>query len=80
MAPKPLAPLAKRLFKGVVLLEVAGVLGAYGLFHKMNTSQDFRNSMNNMLPSVLEVYYKSNEYAGVYGIREKDLEDWSKKA
>ncbi|XP_029589902.1 protein CEBPZOS [Salmo trutta] len=80
MAPKPLAPLAKRLFKGVLLLEVAGVLGAYGLFYKMNTSQDFRNSMNNMLPSVLEVYYKSNEYAGVYGIREKDLEDWSKKA
>ncbi|XP_045551579.1 protein CEBPZOS [Salmo salar] len=80
MAPKTLAPLAKRLFKGVVLLEVAGVLGAYGLFYKMNTSQDFRNSMNNMLPSVLEVYYKSNEYAGVYGIREKDLEDWSKKA
>ncbi|CDQ68541.1 protein CEBPZOS [Oncorhynchus tshawytscha] len=79
MAPKPLAPLARRLFKGVVLLEVAGVLGAYGLFYKMNTSQDFRNRMNNMLPSVLEVYYKSNEYAGVYGIREKDLEDWSKK-
>nr|XP_046147218.1 protein CEBPZOS-like [Oncorhynchus gorbuscha]XP_046147219.1 protein CEBPZOS-like [Oncorhynchus gorbuscha] len=79
MAPKPLAPLARRLFKGVVLLEVAGVLGAYSLFYKMNTSQDFRNRMNNMLPSVLEVYYKSNEYAGVYGIREKDLEDWSKK-
>nr|XP_029508029.1 protein CEBPZOS [Oncorhynchus nerka]XP_029508030.1 protein CEBPZOS [Oncorhynchus nerka]XP_029508031.1 protein CEBPZOS [Oncorhynchus nerka]XP_029508032.1 protein CEBPZOS [Oncorhynchus nerka] len=79
MAPKPLAPLARRLFKGVVLLEVAGVLGAYGLFYRMNTSQDFRNRMNNMLPSVLEVYYKSNEYAGVYGIREKDLEDWSKK-
>lgn len=39
MAPKPLAPLARRLFKGVVLLEVAGVLGAYGLFYKMNTSQ-----------------------------------------
>lgn len=42
MAPKPLAPLAKRLFKGVVLLEVAGMLGAYGLFfffYKMYTSQ-----------------------------------------
>ncbi|KAJ8008884.1 hypothetical protein DPEC_G00083070 [Dallia pectoralis] len=80
MAPKPFAPFAKRLFKGILLLEVAGVLGAYGLFHKMNSSQDFRNNMNNSFPFVLEVYYKSNEHAGVYGIREKDLEDWSKKA
>ncbi|KAL0967280.1 hypothetical protein UPYG_G00250240 [Umbra pygmaea] len=80
MAPKPFAPLAKTLFKGLILLELAGVMGAYVLYYQMNSSQDFRNSMNNRLPSVLEVYYKSNEYAGVYGIREKDLEDWSKKA
>ncbi|KAM4771564.1 protein CEBPZOS [Rhinophrynus dorsalis] len=72
-------PIAKRIFKGVVLLEVAGVVGAYALFHKMNASQDFRYSMNRRFPSVLEVYYKSNEWAGNYGIREQDAETWSTK-
>ncbi|KAM4633868.1 protein CEBPZOS-like isoform 2-T3 [Polymixia lowei] len=79
MPPKPLEPLAKRLFKGVIVLELLGVFGAYGLFHMMNTSQEFRNTMNRRFPSVLEVYYQSNEWAGVYGIREKDHEAWSPK-
>ncbi|KAM4633866.1 protein CEBPZOS-like isoform 1-T2 [Polymixia lowei] len=54
MPPKPLEPLAKRLFKGVIVLELLGVFGAYGLFHMMNTSQEFRNTMNRRFPSVLE--------------------------
>ncbi|KAG7257158.1 hypothetical protein CRUP_023679 [Coryphaenoides rupestris] len=62
MAPRSLAPLAKRLMRGVILLEMLGVFGAYGLFYKMNTSQ---------------VYYRSNEWAGVYGVREGDHQDWS---
>lgn len=32
-------PLAKKLMKGVIALELLGVFGAYSLFHKMNTSQ-----------------------------------------
>ncbi|KAE8601598.1 hypothetical protein XENTR_v10013732 [Xenopus tropicalis] len=32
-------PTAKKIFKGIVFLEVAGVFGAYALFHKMNVSQ-----------------------------------------
>ncbi|XP_044025160.1 protein CEBPZOS-like isoform X1 [Siniperca chuatsi] len=102
MPPKPLEPLAKRLMKGVIALELLGVFGAYGLFHMMNNSQDFRNTMNRRFPSVLEdhdvifhqltgsenhfllvcflpVYYQSNEWAGVYGIRERDHEAWSAK-
>ena len=39
MAPRTVEPLTKRLFKGLVALELLGVFGAYGLFHKMNTSQ-----------------------------------------
>jgi len=39
MAPRSLAPLAKQLLRGFILLEVLGVFGVYGLFHKMNTSQ-----------------------------------------
>ncbi|KAL3052093.1 hypothetical protein OYC64_004780 [Pagothenia borchgrevinki] len=76
MPPNP-ASLAKTLMKGVIVVELLGVCGAYGLFHKMNGSQDFRGTMNRRLPSVLEVYYQSNEWAGVYGVREKDLAAWS---
>ncbi|OCT79920.1 hypothetical protein XELAEV_18026733mg [Xenopus laevis] len=72
-------PLAKKIFKGVIFLEVAGVFGAYTLFHKMNASQDFRHTMNRKFPSVLEIYYKSNEWAGIYGIREQDAEAWTIK-
>ncbi|CAH2252956.1 Hypothetical predicted protein [Pelobates cultripes] len=68
---------ARTIFKGIVLLEVAGVVGAYGVFHKMNSSQDFRYTMNRRFPSVLEMFYKSNEWAGIYGIRELDAEKWS---
>ncbi|XP_030577726.1 protein CEBPZOS [Archocentrus centrarchus] len=79
MPPKPLEPLAKKLMKGVIVVELLGVLGAYGLFHMMNNSRDFRNTVNRRFPSVLEVYYKSNEWAGIYGIRERDQEAWSAK-
>ncbi|XP_066577733.1 protein CEBPZOS [Amia ocellicauda] len=72
-------PFARKIFKGVLLFEVAGVVGAYALFQKMNSSQDFRNTMNKRFPSILEVYYKSNEWSGIYGIREKDREAWSSK-
>ncbi|XP_066532778.1 protein CEBPZOS-like isoform X1 [Hoplias malabaricus] len=77
MAPKPMEPIARRIFKGIILLEVAGVFAAYGLFHKMNSSRDFRGTMNKYFPSVLEVFYKSNEWSGVYGVRESDQEAWS---
>ncbi|KAJ8270963.1 hypothetical protein GJAV_G00121240 [Gymnothorax javanicus] len=79
MAPKTLEPFARKAFKAIIVLEVAGVFGAYLLFHKMNTSRDFRHTMNRNFPSVLEVYYKSNEWAGIYGIREHDRDAWSAK-
>uniref|UniRef100_A0A3Q3QM32 CEBPZ opposite strand n=1 Tax=Monopterus albus TaxID=43700 RepID=A0A3Q3QM32_MONAL len=77
MPPKPLEPLAKKLMKAVIALELMGVLGAYGLFLMMNSSRDFRSTVKRRFPSILEVYYKSNEWAGVYGIREGDHEAWS---
>ncbi|XP_018515634.1 protein CEBPZOS isoform X2 [Lates calcarifer] len=79
MSHKPLEPLAKKLMKGVIVLELLGVFGAFGLFHTMDNSQDFRNTMKRRFPSILEVYYKSNEWGGVYGIRERDQEAWSAK-
>ncbi|XP_016889001.1 protein CEBPZOS [Cynoglossus semilaevis] len=70
---------SKRLLKAVVMLELLGVLGAYGLFQQMDKSQDFRSSMKRRCPSVLEVYYQSNEWAGQHGVRERDQEAWSSK-
>ncbi|XP_077342575.1 protein CEBPZOS isoform X2 [Lithobates pipiens] len=72
-------PIAKKFFKGVILLELAGLVGVYVLYYKMDSSQDFRYTMNRRLPPVLELYYKSNEWAGVHGKREKDEQAWSAK-
>uniref|UniRef100_A0A5F9C8I3 Uncharacterized protein n=1 Tax=Oryctolagus cuniculus TaxID=9986 RepID=A0A5F9C8I3_RABIT len=43
---------------------------------EMNTSQDFRQTMSKKFPFILEVYYKSIEQSGMYGIREQDQEKW----
>ncbi|XP_051951489.1 protein CEBPZOS-like isoform X2 [Xyrauchen texanus] len=74
MSPKPMEPFARKIFKGIILFEVAGVIGAYALFHKMNSSRDFRCTVNTYCPQILEVYYRSNEWSGIYGIREADQE------
>ncbi|XP_027628799.1 protein CEBPZOS isoform X1 [Tupaia chinensis] len=73
---RTMEPLAKKIFKGVLVAELLGVFGAYFLFTKMNTSQDFRHTMNKKFPFILEVYYKSIEQSGMYGIREQDQEKW----
>ncbi|XP_047413573.1 protein CEBPZOS-like [Sciurus carolinensis] len=69
-------PLAKKIFKGILVAELMGVFGAYFLFNKMNTSQDFRQTMNKKFPFILEVYYKSIKQAEMYGIRKQDQEKW----
>ncbi|XP_022260348.2 protein CEBPZOS isoform X1 [Canis lupus familiaris] len=69
-------PLAKKIFKGVLVVELLGVFGAYFLFNRMNTSQDFRQTMSKKFPFILEVYYKSIEQSGMYEVREQDQEKW----
>ncbi|XP_024408423.2 protein CEBPZOS isoform X1 [Desmodus rotundus] len=73
---RTLEPLAKKIFKGVLVAELLGVFGAFVLFKKMDTSQDFRQTMSKKFPTILEVYYKSIEYSGMYGVREQDQEKW----
>lgn len=36
---RTMEPLAKKIFKGVLVAELFGIFGAYFLFTKMNTSQ-----------------------------------------
>ncbi|XP_020135864.1 protein CEBPZOS-like [Microcebus murinus] len=71
-------PLGKKIFKGLLVAELVGLLGAYFLFNKMNTSQDFRQTMSKKFPFILEVYYRSTEQSRMYGIREQDQEKWLK--
>ncbi|XP_028347252.1 protein CEBPZOS-like [Physeter macrocephalus] len=68
-------PLAK-IFKGGLVAELVDTFGAYILFKKIKTSQDFRQTMRKKFPFILEVYYKSIEHSGMYGIREQDQEKW----
>ncbi|XP_048221738.1 protein CEBPZOS-like [Perognathus longimembris pacificus] len=67
-------PTAKKIFRGILVAELLGVFGAYFLFNKMNTNQNFRQTMTKKFPFILEVYYKSLEMSGMYGIREQDQE------
>ncbi|XP_023372413.1 protein CEBPZOS [Otolemur garnettii] len=69
-------PRVKKIFKGIFVAEVFGLFGVYVLFNKMNTNQDFRQTMSKKFPLILEVYYKSVEQAGMYGIRQQDQEKW----
>ncbi|CAD7690625.1 unnamed protein product [Nyctereutes procyonoides] len=69
-------PLAKKIFKGVLVVELLGIFEAYFLFNRMNTSQDFRQTMRKKFSFILKVYYKSIEQSGMYGVREQDQERW----
>ncbi|NWS68170.1 CEBOS protein, partial [Crotophaga sulcirostris] len=40
------------------------------------SSPNFRYTMQKRFPSILEVYYKSNEWSGIQGIRENDQMTW----
>uniref|UniRef100_A0A8C6NGX1 Uncharacterized protein n=1 Tax=Melopsittacus undulatus TaxID=13146 RepID=A0A8C6NGX1_MELUD len=68
--------MARRVAKGLLVLETVGVLGAFLLYRAMDRSQDFRYTMQKKFPSILEVYYKSNEWSGIHGIRENDQMAW----
>ncbi|XP_058900742.1 protein CEBPZOS-like [Kogia breviceps] len=72
-------PLAKKIFKGVLVAELVDIWKPWSIFFlkkKMNTRQDFRQNMSKKFPFLLEVYYKSTERSGMYGIREQDQEKW----
>uniref|UniRef100_A0A452QPZ4 CEBPZ opposite strand n=1 Tax=Ursus americanus TaxID=9643 RepID=A0A452QPZ4_URSAM len=65
---RTMEPVAKKIFKGVLVVELLGVFGAYFLFNKMNTSQG--KTMSKKFPFIL------GRYSGMYGVREQDQEKW----
>nr|XP_020643887.1 protein CEBPZOS [Pogona vitticeps] len=66
----------RNIIKGIIIVEGFGLWAAYLLYFNMDKSQDFREKMKRRFPFILEVYYKSNEWAGIYGKREEDKEMW----
>ncbi|XP_023599499.1 protein CEBPZOS-like [Myotis lucifugus] len=69
-------PLATELFTGALVAECVGIWGAYVLFNKMNTSQDFKQRMSKKFPFISEDDYKSIEHSAIRGIRKEDQEKW----
>uniref|UniRef100_UPI00358E144F protein CEBPZOS n=1 Tax=Myxine glutinosa TaxID=7769 RepID=UPI00358E144F len=68
-----------RVVKALLLFEVAGLAGAYWMYRKLDTNEDFRYKMHNKLPALVAVYYKSHEMAGNSGIREADILRWKER-
>ncbi|XP_070578277.1 protein CEBPZOS-like [Ptychodera flava] len=66
----------KRGFKVLLVAEGVCFLGAYYVFHRMNTDQDYRHMMHKKWPSVLELFYKSAEWGGIKDARENDYKTW----
>lgn len=70
----------KAYFKLFVLLEVAGFLGSYYVWKRMNSSQDFRFYMSQAYPTILEGYYQIGERLGdLNDIRAYDRKCWQEK-
>lgn len=69
-------PLATEIFTGALVAECVGIWGAYVLFNKMKTSQDFKQRMSKKCPFISEDDYKSIEPSAIRGIRKEDREKW----
>ncbi|KFV95375.1 hypothetical protein N326_06580, partial [Eurypyga helias] len=55
---------------------ISAVVWPYTINCDLSFLSDFRYTMQKRFPSILEVYYKSNEWSGIHGIRENDQMTW----
>ncbi|RLU27160.1 hypothetical protein DMN91_000959 [Ooceraea biroi] len=66
--------------KALLIFEGALLLGSYGIWRCMNTSQDFRYRMHQHFPSILETYYVVGEtLSGNNQLRTFDYTTWSEE-
>ncbi|XP_019643817.1 PREDICTED: protein CEBPZOS-like [Branchiostoma belcheri] len=69
--------MSRRLIIKTILYAELGFLGAtYIVWHRMNTSQDFRHYMHQKWPSILEGFYKTGEMSGYREARIADYKAW----
>jgi len=70
----------KRGFKAILVVEAALLLGSYGFWRRLNTSQDFRYYMHQNFPLLLEGYYTIGEsLSGNNHLRMFDLKTWTEE-
>nr|XP_055163748.1 protein CEBPZOS-like [Nyctereutes procyonoides] len=78
-SPASLELLTKKIAKGVLVIELVSCFWSLCLLlNKMNTSQDFRQTVSKKFAFILEIYYKSIEQSGMNQVREQDQEKWLK--
>ena len=53
------AALYSRFGKPLLIVEVAGLVGAYYVFHELNTNQDARQRFRDRAPYVLDAFLKA---------------------
>ncbi|GAB1867369.1 hypothetical protein CAJAP_08448 [Camponotus japonicus] len=69
----------KNSAKAILIFEGVLLLGSYGLWRRMNTSQDFRYYMHQYFPNILEGYYIIGEkLSGSNQLRRFDNTTWTK--
>ncbi|XP_077867388.1 protein CEBPZOS-like [Saccoglossus kowalevskii] len=66
----------KKGVKIVLVIEGIFFFGAYYVFHKMNTNQEYRHYMHKKHPTILEGFYKSAEWGGIKDARINDYKAW----
>lgn len=70
----------KNSAKTILILEGVFLVGSYGLWRRMNTSQDFRYYMHQHFPSILENYYLIGEkLSGNDQLRRFDYTTWTQE-
>ncbi|KAF5294902.1 hypothetical protein FQR65_LT10700 [Abscondita terminalis] len=63
----------------LIIAETASFFACYGLWAKLNSDREFRNTVRQKIPVVLESYYKFGETIGGGSVREIDYEIWRKE-
>ena len=68
----------KAIIRGVILVELAAVLGTFRVWRSMNSSQEYRKWMHDTYPTILEGYYKTADATGYGDVRAEDFKKWDK--
>lgn len=84
MLPKTPKSSTWKFIKGsakiIFVAEVIGFAVSYGVYHRMNTSREFRLYVNENFPFALDYYYKIGETFGNNNQRQIDSTYWRAQA
>jgi len=70
---------AMKIVRGLLVVEVAAVLGSFYVWRSMNRDQTYRRWMRDNYPLVLEGFYKTADLTGYGEVRSVDQQKWSEE-